>query len=301
MSYRERRERRAERLREWAEKRAQRAAASFKAAHDGIAGIPAGQPILVGHHSEKRHRRDLARHDARMRAGIESEQKAATMTSRASEIERQLDTSIYSDDADAIERLREKLEALEAERERIKAINAAIRKRGLAACGVELSEQEKRELLSIAQHQPYYEPEKNGYPAYKLQNLGGNITRTRKRIAELSGGTSPVAPAAASSAATATERAGLVVSAGMTTPSRPGKQPRPVWTVRGNLAEWRPLLTRLGGSWYRGAFSFWEDPSAEIEAACLESEPSAPVHCPQCASERGVAVPADCPHVERGE
>jgi hypothetical protein len=26
----------------------------------------------------------------------------------------------------------------------------------------------------------------------------------------------------------------------------------------------------------------------------------APVHCPQCAQERGVAIPADCPHGAQG-
>ena len=34
----------------------------------------------------------------------------------------------------------------------------------------------------------------------------------------------------------------------------------------GNLADWRPLLIQLGGSWYRGAFSFWEDPTGRDRA-----------------------------------
>jgi hypothetical protein len=34
-------------------------------------GIPMGQPILVGHHSERRHRRDLERADSHMRRGLE--------------------------------------------------------------------------------------------------------------------------------------------------------------------------------------------------------------------------------------
>jgi hypothetical protein len=71
--------------------------------------------------------------------------------------------------------------------------------------------------------------------------------------------------------ATATARAGLVVTAGQTSPSRPGKAPRPVWTVTGNLGAWRPVLMRLGGQWYRGAFSFWDDPTDAIEAAVSEA------------------------------
>jgi hypothetical protein len=34
--------------------------------------IPMGQPILAGHHSERRHRKDLARADAHARAGLEA-------------------------------------------------------------------------------------------------------------------------------------------------------------------------------------------------------------------------------------
>lgn len=55
---------RVERLEAAAERREQQAEASFKRAHDISDTIPFGQPILVGHHSEGRHRRDLARIDA---------------------------------------------------------------------------------------------------------------------------------------------------------------------------------------------------------------------------------------------
>lgn len=71
MTYRERREARAEKLREWAAKRDAKSAAGFQAARTVADGIPLGQPILVGHHSEKRHRRDIARIDSGMRAGAE--------------------------------------------------------------------------------------------------------------------------------------------------------------------------------------------------------------------------------------
>lgn len=39
--------------------------------------IPMGQPILVGHHSERRHRNDLAKIDANMRKGAEAQGEAA--------------------------------------------------------------------------------------------------------------------------------------------------------------------------------------------------------------------------------
>lgn len=76
---RQRRERaaeRAERLTDRAE-RAERKAASREASAQRIAdGIPLGQPILVGHHSEGRHRRDLARINGNHEKAYELRQKA---------------------------------------------------------------------------------------------------------------------------------------------------------------------------------------------------------------------------------
>ncbi|WP_257820173.1 DUF3560 domain-containing protein [Burkholderia glumae] len=51
--------------------RAEAQAQARRAAVDAIAEhIPLGQPILVGHHSEGRHRRDLARMDASIRQAL---------------------------------------------------------------------------------------------------------------------------------------------------------------------------------------------------------------------------------------
>jgi hypothetical protein len=276
MTYRDRRLRRAERLREWADKRQRRSDASFTAARRALDGIEPGQPILVGHHSEKRHRKALDRHDSRMRDGCQSAELARSMDSRADEIDRQAEASIYSDDPDAIDRLREKLSALEAQRERIKVVNKAIRRFGVELLQAEnrhqispaLTEDEARDLIRCATYG--VDDIRRGYPAYVLSNLAGNITRARQRLASLSG--TPAPAAARLDGATATARAGLTVTAGMTSPSRPGKSPRPVWTVTGALAEWRQALLKMGGSWYRGAVSFWDDPTADIEQMCVDAE-----------------------------
>lgn len=82
---------RAERLVERAQRLADRAERHRKAAQGRentagriLDGIPAGQPILVGHHSEARHRRDLDRADAHERAAREHD-RAATDTARAAD------------------------------------------------------------------------------------------------------------------------------------------------------------------------------------------------------------------------
>lgn len=50
------------------------AASRFNAEHQILDMIPPGQPILVGHHSERRHRRDLARAESHLRAGIAAQE-----------------------------------------------------------------------------------------------------------------------------------------------------------------------------------------------------------------------------------
>lgn len=183
MTYRERRQRRVERLRGWAESRERRAAESFgKAA--GIADqIPFGQPILVGHHSEGRHRRDVARIDSGMRAGVESARIAERHAERADNIEAAMDRAIYSDDPDAIEQLRARIANLEGARDRIKAYNATCRR---GSPDESLLDERQRATLETVRRVAAYSLGPNGaMPGYALTNLGGNINRQKKRLAAL--------------------------------------------------------------------------------------------------------------------
>jgi len=123
MTYRERRERRAARREEWAKGRDAKAEESFAGADRIAGGIPPGQPILVGHHSEKGHRRDLDRIDRGMRKGFEHRNMSKRHREAAATIRDQLDRSIYRDDDDEAARLRERIAEREAERDRMKAIN----------------------------------------------------------------------------------------------------------------------------------------------------------------------------------
>ena len=183
MTYRERREAKAERLREWAGKREAKASAAFQRADQIADMIPMGQPILVGHYSEKRHRADLDRINRGMGAGFEHAEKAKEFDRRAAGIDHQLETSIYSDDADAIPRLWERVWALEAERDRIKAYNASCRK-GAPELGA--LDDSQRETLAMVTRVAAWQLGKGGaFPGYALSNLSGNIARLRKRLAEL--------------------------------------------------------------------------------------------------------------------
>jgi Domain of unknown function (DUF3560) len=167
MTYRERREARAERLHDWAASREAKADAAHEAAHRIADGIPFGQPILVGHHSEGRARRDQSRMDSSMRASIDNARMADRHESRAANIEAQLQASIYSDDENAVEALEARIATLEAKRDRIKAENAAYRK------------EHKAELAGLS---VYGRDQVMPHPGWELTNLSGNISRNRKRL-----------------------------------------------------------------------------------------------------------------------
>lgn len=169
-TYREGRLRRAERLRDWSASNAAQSDARREGV-DAIASvIPMGQPILVGHHSERRHRRDIAKIDAGMRASIDLSDKASRQASAADEIERQAAGAIYDDDLDAVERLEAKLADLERRRDSIKAANAQYRK------------DHREELKAMT---PYLRDCALPFRSYQVTNLTGLIGTTRKRLERL--------------------------------------------------------------------------------------------------------------------
>lgn len=195
MTYRERRERRAERLRGWADKRQVDANATLDTIRRTYSGDHAFN-FQPGHIPER------ARVIARQDRAFASLDKAASMDSRASNIEAQLDRSIYSDDPDAIERLRERIAELEAARERIKSYNASCRKG--APDESLLTEAERAGLASVRKYSAYSLGKHGEMPAYELSNLAGNISRQRERLARLEAGSrarARVAEAAAQGAA----------------------------------------------------------------------------------------------------
>lgn len=182
---RAKREAKAERLREWAEQREQKATASYERSREIGDRIPFGQPILVGHHSEKGHRRDISRIDSAMRVSVENSAKADNMRSRADNIERQARAAIYSDDHDATEQLAAKIAKLESRRDRIKAYNKTCKPGQPHGDLSLLTEAEQREHLATMRAVPYQC--KNGrIPSYALTNMGATIRSAQKRLESLS-------------------------------------------------------------------------------------------------------------------
>jgi Domain of unknown function (DUF3560) len=106
-------EARADRYAVRAERADAAAAAAYQAAHDEMDLIPPGQPILVGHHSERGHRAALKRIDNRMRRSIEEDAKA-THYQRAAKV-----ASRYSQRREAIRTTLRRIEKLEADQRQI--------------------------------------------------------------------------------------------------------------------------------------------------------------------------------------
>ena len=100
----------AARFRQLAEKHANIATGRHFAARERLEVIPVGQPILVGHHSEKRHRKDLTRIDEHFAKAKEHHDKAEYFRRRAAAAESNV--IIFSDDPDATEKLVDKIERL---------------------------------------------------------------------------------------------------------------------------------------------------------------------------------------------
>ena len=145
---------------------------------NGFEKIPLGQPILVGHHSEKRHRKDLTRIDEHLAKAKEHHDKAEYFRRRAAAAES--NRAIFSDDPDATEKLVDKIERLKQRQGAMKRANQLIRKadrKGLADLG--FSEETITRLFS----QDY--AGRVGFPNYALTNNSANIRRLEKRLAAI--------------------------------------------------------------------------------------------------------------------
>lgn len=176
-NYHEKKQARIEAYERLAEKNKQESDAQYKKSHDMASVIPFGQPILVGHHSEKRDRSYRNKIGRAMDKSVEASQKARHYASKAQAAES--NTAISSDDPEAIVKLKEKLAKLETQQEQSKTINKCVRKNdraGLIAMGLSEVTVEKLFIPDFAN--------RTGIPSYVLTNNSAEIRRLKKRIEE---------------------------------------------------------------------------------------------------------------------
>lgn len=143
--YEERREARKIRYEELSRKAEERSAQYSNSTANRILEMTPGQPIIIGHHSEKKARRLHEKAWEDTRKSIEEDKKSQYYKDRAESVENS--KVIYNDDPNAIQKLKDKLEYLEKQKELIKT--------------------------------------DEDHTSWQLQNIGARIRETKRRIARL--------------------------------------------------------------------------------------------------------------------
>ncbi|NTU68946.1 MAG: DUF3560 domain-containing protein [Chlorobiaceae bacterium] len=176
---------RIDRLTGRAEKKAAASDAAYNASKRLADQIPFGQPILVGHHSEKRARRDADRIGNYATKSVELDREAKSLAARAAAAES--NCTISSDDPDAIEALREKLAKLEEVQEMMKAANKIIQRKPKNEATSEKIEKLVALGFKEATAVKLFEGARweIGFQGFQLSNNNAKINATKKRIEEL--------------------------------------------------------------------------------------------------------------------
>ncbi len=184
--FEERREQRIDRL----ETRAANARAqSNDAAHRSqalVENIPFGQPILVDHYSANSHRRTLDRSRRLMDKAVDLDKKADHLDRRAEAARN--NGAISSDDPEAVQKIKDKLAALQQNHERDKAANAHYRKHGTMKGFPGLSDEAAARAdaeLAEQDASPYSSGKHMPVPAWALSNRNAEMARLKKRLAQL--------------------------------------------------------------------------------------------------------------------
>lgn len=181
-SYEQKQQDRRERYQERATKAVQTSNSAFDASRSATDAIPFGQPILVGHHSEGRHRAAIARSDRAMRKACDESAKAKHYEQKAAAVGT---GGISSDDPAALEKLNAELASIEASQAFMKAANKAIRagkspeKQIAALMELDCSEEVAKQILV-----PDFVG-RVGFASYALSNNNANAKRIKQRIQDL--------------------------------------------------------------------------------------------------------------------
>ncbi len=178
-NFEERKQNRIDHANEQAAKNEQKSDALFNQAKQMASFIPFGQPILVGHHSEKRDRNFRKKIHNTFGQSFEAADKAKYYENKAETIEN--NNAIFSDDPQAIEKLKEKIASLQAAQDFMKAANKCLNKK------------DKEAFLKLPHATPELWEKINtpdvfkytGYARYTLQLNNANINRLKKRLQQL--------------------------------------------------------------------------------------------------------------------
>ena len=188
ITFQERRENRAAAYERLAVIHQQRAEERYTSQRAISSHIPLGQPILVGHHSESRHRADIKRMDNHMRA-MSGHLKKAEYYKRKAETMR-TNKAIFIEDPHALERLEDRLTALETLRSAYKAFNKAWKHEGLEVAINGWSGNKDSMRAELVRYNTRYNPTTNQrethdwgkLPHYMISNVSAGVVRYKKQL-----------------------------------------------------------------------------------------------------------------------
>lgn len=179
--YEEKRQARIERMKDRAQRAREESEQLYERAKKMSSVIPFGQPILVGHYSEKADRNYRARIDRTYGKSFELKDEAEKLERRVKAAEK--NRIISSDDPEAITKLERKIEILKSNQEKMKGVNKIIKNTHITR---EKNIEEIQKLL------PKFKTVENlfipdfagrvGFPDYLLTNNNQNIRRLQERV-----------------------------------------------------------------------------------------------------------------------
>jgi len=186
MNYSDKKQARIDRYNELADKAHSAALQHKETSGRLVEHIPFGQPILVGHHSERGHRNTLSRSRAHMDKFCENLNKADYYKSKAQAAEN--NNSISSDDPEAVVKLKEKIQNAEKSQDIMKSANKIIK----ANPKNEATDDKITALVNLGlskdQATKLFSPDfcgRIGFASYALTNNNANIRTMKKRLASL--------------------------------------------------------------------------------------------------------------------
>ncbi|MBV6306297.1 DUF3560 domain-containing protein [Candidimonas humi] len=163
----------------------QQADARHAQAQEMAQAIPFGQPILVGHHSERADRRYRERVNQGYQKSYALQKQAEHYAGKADAVGK---GGVSSDDPGAIEKLKAQLAQLQAKQDVMKKLNAILRRHAQADAETRVSMLVASGLVDSERATELMTPDfagRVGFSPYQLQNNNANMRRVADRIKQL--------------------------------------------------------------------------------------------------------------------
>lgn len=181
MTRKEKQAARVERFNYLAGKASKESDQAFRTADKMAEVIPFGQPILIGHHSERGDRNYRNKIVGKMNKGVELNQKAKYYEEKAEAAEN--NTSIFLEDEDSVELLTAKVKKLQKLQEFMKSANKILSSKKMN----ELQKVESLQELGISESSALklFEPNcwgRIGFESYSLTNNNARLKTAQERL-----------------------------------------------------------------------------------------------------------------------